>query len=62
MFNSLFIAGEFTVGKKTDNYYDNKIDEKVFHINIYSKFYQKKVRAEDFLIYYPHESHRHSYG
>jgi hypothetical protein len=30
-FNSLFITGEFTVGKKADDYYDKKNDDEVFH-------------------------------
>jgi hypothetical protein len=31
-FNSLFVTGEFTVGKDADDYYDNKNDDKVFHL------------------------------
>ncbi len=31
MFNPLLVTGEFTVGKETDDDYDNKNDDKVFH-------------------------------
>jgi hypothetical protein len=31
MFKSLFVTGEFTVGKDTNDDYDNENDDKVFH-------------------------------
>jgi len=31
-FNSLFVTGEFTVGKDAADYYDNKNDDKVFYL------------------------------
>src|SRR4030067_1616033 len=41
-FNSLFITGEFAVGKEADDYYDNENDNKVFHSKNPFRFYQKK--------------------
>jgi hypothetical protein len=41
-FNSLSVAGEFTVGKEADDYYDNENDDKVFQSTNPFRFYQKK--------------------